>query len=127
MSDPADHSRVSPEGRRAGEKLSRMTDTEVGKLIAEGEWSEDERCATCAFRHGTVPNGCLQTQLDAFKAVVEKKAFGCHVARDGMPAGTHACMGWFAAVQRFKKLPEIRCPWEFSPPDSRKTEPRPDG
>lgn len=33
-----EHNRITPEGQRCGEQLSRMTDIEVGKLIAEGEW-----------------------------------------------------------------------------------------
>lgn len=107
--------RVTPDGRRIGEQLSRMTDIEVGKLIAEGEWLKDERCKSCAFRYGTVPNGCLQTQADALKSVLERKTFGCHVPGHG----TGTCMGWFAAMQLkggAKRKP-ITCPWEFSPPD----------
>lgn len=92
-----------------------MTDKEVGKLIAEGEWTEDERCASCAFRHGTVPNGCPQTILDATKCVLEKRTFACHVPKGDMPAGTHACMGWFAAMQAAKKKTAIVCPWPYSP------------
>ncbi len=111
------HNRVTPEGRAVGERLSRMTDIEVGKLIAEGEWEKDERCASCAFRYGTVPNGCPQTMLDAMKCVMEHKTFSCHVARDGVPAGVHPCMGWFAAMQFAKKKAATKAPWEFSPPD----------
>ncbi len=94
-----------------------MTDIEVGKLIVEGEWTKDERCASCAFRFGTVPNGCPQTQLDALKCVLEQETFSCHVARDGEPAGVHACMGWFAAMQAARKRPKIKAPWKFSPAD----------
>lgn len=115
-----EHNRVTPEGKRCGEMVSRWTDTEVGKLIAEGEWEKDERCASCAFRHGTVPNGCPQTQLDAIKAVLEKKTFACHVARDGKEAGEHVCMGWFAAMQMKggpTKRAAVECDWPFSEPD----------
>lgn len=121
MASVKQRNRVTPDGQRIGEQLSRMTDIEVGKLITEGEWEKDERCASCAFRHGTVPNGCAQTQMDALKAVLERKTFSCHVARDGCAAGVHACMGWFAAMQ-FKggaKRPAVECPWEFSQPDSK--------
>lgn len=112
-----EHSRVTPEGKRCGERVSRMTDNEVGKLIATGEWTKDERCATCAFRFGTVPNGCPQTQLDIIKAVLEKQTFCCHVARDGVEAGQHTCMGWFAAMQGVRTSPAVECPWPFSDPD----------
>lgn len=114
MSAPI-HDRVTPAGQRLGEQMSRLTDTEVGKLISMGEWKKDERCKSCAFRFGTVPNGCVQTQMDAIKAVLEKKTFGCHVEGHGMGV----CMGWFAAMQA-KGGPNrkaIECAWEFSPPD----------
>jgi hypothetical protein len=113
------HNRVTPDGQRLGEQLSRMTDVEVGKLIADGEWDHDERCASCAFRYGTVPNGCVQTQADALKAVMEHETFSCHVARDGCVAGAHPCMGWFAAMQAVNKKPKVKMPWEFSAPDPR--------
>jgi hypothetical protein len=113
------HNRVSPEGQRLGEQLSRLTDTEVGKLIADGEWENDERCASCAFRYGTVPNGCAQTQMDALKCVMEKQAFSCHVARDGCAPGVHPCMGWFAAMQAVQNKPAVAMPWEFSPEDKK--------
>jgi hypothetical protein len=109
--------RVTPMGQQLGERMSRMTDTECGKLVAEGEWEKDERCASCAFRHGTIPNGCPQTQMDVLKSVLERKTFMCHVARDGREAGQHTCMGWFAAMQAAKKKPPVECPWPFSKPD----------
>lgn len=111
--EPQRPNRVTPEGQRLGEQMSRLTDIEVGKLIADGEWSKDERCKSCAFRHGTVPNGCIQTQADALKCLLERKTFGCHVPGHGH--GT--CMGWFAAMQ-FKggaKREPVKVPWEFSP------------
>lgn len=109
--------RVTPEGRKVGEWISRRCDTEVGKLIAEGEWDKDERCASCAFRYGTVPNGCPQTMLDVVKSVMEKQTFSCHVARDGYEAGVHPCMGWFATMQAVKDKPIRKVDWEFSKPD----------
>jgi hypothetical protein len=115
--------RVTPDGQKMGEQISRMTDTEVGRIIAEGEWDKDERCVSCAFRHATVPNGCPQTQMDALKCVMERKTFHCHVARDGLEAGQHPCMGWFAAMQfngGIKREP-VECPWPFSEPDEAAT------
>ena len=108
-----EHNRVTPEGAACGREIARLCDTECEKLIAEGEWTEDERCASCAFHRGTVPNGCLQTQLDCFKAVMEREPFFCHVH----PPGSKVCAGWFASVQRMKGGPKIICPWDFSPPD----------
>lgn len=112
-----DHSRVTPEGKAAGAQLVRLTEPWIERLAAEGE--PDERCKSCAFRLGTVPNGCPQTQADALKAVVEKVPFLCHQAdRKGWP-----CHGWVAAsvavrAAEARKGPmPITCPWPFSPPD----------
>lgn len=91
MSDPTkDHGRVSPEGRSMGMQIARMTEPWIAELARNGE--PDERCKSCAFRAGTVPNGCLQTQMDVLKAVVERVPFLCHQHDRGrMP-----CHGWFA-------------------------------
>lgn len=122
MIDPTkDHKRVSPEGRALGRKMASIADRAVALLAAEGE--PDERCKSCAFTHGTVPNGCLQTQMDVMKAVVEGVPFLCHQAdRKGWP-----CHGWFAVravvlATEKTKGPLVDavgpCPWEFSPPDN---------
>lgn len=113
-----DHKRVTPEGRAAGQQLARLTEPAILDLASEGE--PDDRCKSCAFRAGTVPNGCLQTQLDALKCVVEGVPFMCHHAdREG-----HACHGWYAARVALRRVEEAtgrtlaaKCPWEFSPPD----------
>lgn len=114
-----DHKRVTPEGRAAGFNLVRLTEPTIAQLAREGE--PDERCKSCAFRLGTVPNGCLQTQLDAMKAVIEDVPFLCHQAdRKGWP-----CHGWFAArvainaAEKRRGTPlKVTCPWDFSPPDA---------
>lgn len=111
MKEAHDHYRVTPAGRAAGENMARLADRAVASLAAEGE--PDERCKTCAFRAGTVPNGCAQTQADATKAVIEDVPFTCH-QKPGWP-----CHGWFALRVALKdKIPiGAKCPWEFSPPD----------
>lgn len=120
MTDPTrDHSRVSPEGRAMGAQLARLADRSCTALAQQGE--ADDRCKSCAFRAGTVPNGCLQTQMDALKAVVENVPFHCHQHdRKGS-----VCHGWYAAQVAIKqaerargqKRPAITVPWDFSPPD----------
>lgn len=120
MTDPTrDHSRVSPEGRAMGAQLARLADRSCAALAQQGE--ADDRCKSCAFRAGTVPNGCLQTQMDALKAVVENVPFHCHQHdRKGS-----VCHGWFAAQvaithaerMRGQRRPAITIPWDFSPPD----------
>lgn len=125
MTNPTkDHARVSPEGRAIGEQMVRLTEPWVQHLAAEGE--PDERCKSCAFRADTVPNGCLQTQMDVFKAVVERVPFLCH-QHDRHGA---ICHGWFAsqvAITASEKakgpMPVTACPWEFSPPDDDKEQP----
>lgn len=119
MAEDRTPNRVTPEGRAMGFQLVRLTEPAIAEMVREGE--ADERCKSCAFRLGTVPNGCLQTQMDALKAVVEDKLFVCHQHdREGK-----VCHGWFAArvaidraeLARGVKF-EAACPWEFSPPDA---------
>ncbi len=113
-----DHSRVCPQGQALGAQLVRLTEPWVAALASQGE--PDMRCKSCAFRAGTVPNGCLQTQMDALKAVVEDVPFLCHQHdRQGS-----ICHGWFAAGVGIRATEEVKGPmpvqavvWEFSPPD----------
>ena len=78
----------------------------------------DEMCKTCACQPGKVPNGCLQTQLDFLKAVVEGEKFLCHSPKDG-----RVCAGWVAvrAEHVANPLPreaqEFLSRWEYSPPE----------
>lgn len=109
-----DRSRVTPRGRAMGEQLVRKIKPVIEHLVDAGE--PDERCKSCAFRAGTVPNGCLQTQLDALKAVLEQTPFACHAAhhKDGTPK---LCAGWLASQWGAIDKPVVPCPWDFSPPD----------
>lgn len=117
-----DRNRVTPEGKAMGEQMVRLAEPMIRHLANSGE--TDDRCPSCAFRLGTVPNGCLQTQMDVMKAVVENVPFCCHQHdRKGWP-----CHGWYAAriairdaeLRKGEKL-EATCPWEFSPPDPEDT------
>lgn len=122
MREAHDHHRVSPEGRAAGAVMAKLADAECRALAARHD-EPDDRCKTCAFRAGTVPNGCAQTQLDAAKAVVEGAPFMCHAHKNASGNYDRICHGWFAVrriVNRARAagapLPET-APWEFSPPD----------
>lgn len=112
MSD--DHHRVSPAGKVLGKWTSGID--AIGRKALE---APDLRCATCAFRAGTVPNGCLQTQLDIVKALHEGVPFGCHAPRDGK-----LCNGFIAArlvvatVPMPKELIEMADRWTFTTPDA---------
>ena len=115
--------RVSSEGKALGFQLVRITEPAINDLVREGE--PDERCKSCAFRLGTVPNGCLQTQGDALKCVVEGVPFLCHQS----DKSGQACHGWYAATVALRRASEARgeafevveCPWEFSEPDEPST------
>jgi hypothetical protein len=78
----------------------------------------DQMCSSCACRPGTVPNGCLQTQLDLLKAVIEGAPFFCHAPHDG-----RMCAGWLRmrAEHAANPLPtvaqDIVARWKYSPPD----------
>ena len=85
-----DTSRMTPEGEALGAELVRLTEPVIARLAAEGE--PDVRCDTCAFRRGTVPNGCAETVLDAAKAVFEGDVFLCHMRL----AERATCHGWYA-------------------------------
>lgn len=116
--------RVSPEGRLIGTVTSIAAERGTERLRLAGVTPgqvptvRDEMCPSCACRRGTIPNGCLQTQLDLVKAVVEAKPFLCHAPKDG-----RMCAGWVGvrAEHVANPLPEPLVAaarrWEFSPPD----------
>jgi hypothetical protein len=58
---PYDQSRVSPMGREIGAVLAHLAEDGIAALAMEG--APDSRCATCAFRKGTVPNACYSLDL----------------------------------------------------------------
>jgi uncharacterized Zn-binding protein involved in type VI secretion len=118
MREASDHSRVTPEGKAMGFEMVRLTEPIIAELERKGV--PDERCKSCAFRLGTVPNGCPQTQMDALKAVVEGGKFDCH---QHDRRGTF-CFGWAAARASVARAsvakgvsPFGTCPWDYSPPD----------
>lgn len=57
-----------------------------------------ERCKSCAFRAGTLPNGCPDTVWDALKCVVEMRDFSCHQHFDENGKPIDICVGWLLAV-----------------------------
>lgn len=128
------HHRISPDGQMMGRIASRLA--ELGRLRLEAAglgqvkapMIREEMCKTCACRPGTVPNGCLQTQLDFLKAVVECERFLCHSPRDGK-----YCTGWIRARAEHAANPlpavtqEILTRWEYSPPDEDGSQNRSEG
>lgn len=90
------------DGFEQGYYMARFVDAEEAKgKLANGS----ERCATCAFRQGTYPNGSPTTQMDALKCVMEGIPFGCH--EESKP-----CAGW--ALLRRTSEHTTKMPWNFS-------------
>lgn len=124
MTAEKDHHRVSEEGRLFGKLAARMADRGRQQLVAQGlnglglPGLRDEMCGSCACRAGTVPNGCLQTQLDLLKSVTEGRPFACHAPKDGRMCAGYAA---YRAAHAAKPLPdymlEMAAVWEYSPPD----------
>ena len=88
--------RPTPEGKEAGAYIARFTDRaeiEVRKRFP----NHAERCKSCAYRGGTVPNGCPDTVIDATKCAFEHRPFYCHERfnEDGTPQDL--CAGWLIA------------------------------
>ena len=123
------HHRVTEQGKALGKSMSRLADLgarRLAELDVGGPMNlpgmRDERCASCAFTIGTVPNGCLQTQLDVMKAVIEGERFCCHAPRDGrMCAGYIAARAEHTARPMPAKVAALAAKWEFSPPDAEPT------
>lgn len=125
MTDPTkDHARVSPQGRAMGKSAARLAElgrgrlAELGLADVKGPGLRDEMCKSCACRPGTVPNGCLQTQMDLLKAAAEGKPFRCHAPLDGK-----LCAGWvriraeLVANQLPPEALALLAKWDYSPTD----------
>lgn len=118
------HSRVTPQGKAMGKSAARLAELGRARLAAMGldgakaPMLRDEMCKTCACRLGSVPNGCLQTQLDFLKSVHEGTPFRCHAPMDGK-----ICAGWTRARAELVANPlptevvDLLDKWEYSPPD----------
>ena len=78
----------------------------------------DEMCKSCACQPGSVPNGCLQTQMDFLKSAVEGKRFLCHAPMDG-----RMCAGWVRARAELVANPlptqaaDMLAKWHYTPQD----------
>lgn len=77
-----------------------------------------ERCKSCAFRLGTIPNQCAPTVMDALKCVIEKRDFMCHEHFDADGNPTELCAGYLLAMGATYDLPPVETPWEYSYPDA---------
>lgn len=120
---PKKHPRVTDEGIALGLFMSKLA--ELGRKLLKTKGLEldlpvmrDDMCASCACRAGTIPNGCLQTQFDILKTVIDGKKFLCHAPLDG-----RLCTGWVYARAAHAANPipqEMQAlieQYEYSPPD----------
>lgn len=92
------------EGIQLGTRLAEFASIEASKKPGI-----KERCQTCAFRSGTIPNGCPPTLMDALKCLIEGDVFMCHEE-------TRPCSGYLLMKMDGKG----KAPWEYS--DEIKTE-----
>jgi hypothetical protein len=95
---------ATAEGFEFGYFLARFADIEEAKApLADG----GQRCATCAFRQGTYPNGTVGTLMDATKCVMEGVPFNCHEDT------RRPCAGW-VLLRRCNSQERVTVPWDFS-------------
>lgn len=118
------HPRISPQGLAMGKNAARLAELGQARLQALGLDGIDapmlraEMCKTCACHLGSVPNGCLQTQMDFLKSAHEGKPFRCHSPMDGK-----MCAGWVRVRAELVANPlppqavALLEKWEYTPPD----------
>lgn len=119
-----DHSRVTPQGQAMGKNAAKLAELGCARLAALGldgvkaPMLRGEMCKSCACQPGSVPNGCLQTQMDFLKSVHDGKPFRCHAPMDGK-----LCAGWVRARAELVENPlppqavALLDKWEYTPPD----------
>ena len=96
-----ERNKPTPEGRELGAHVARLTEVAIKDCEASTPGLKMlERCASCAFRAGTFPNGCPETLLDAIDCVQSGHPFLCHHHRKGEEK--HICAGWAACVSSLK-------------------------
>lgn len=110
-----ERNRPSQDGRAVGENLARFADVE------EEKWRKElgfvpARCASCAYRKGTYPNGCLSTVADAMKCTMERNPFMCHhgVKLKGPKSEQKPltiCAGWLLL---HSGTPPVEAPWPYN-------------
>ena len=118
------NSRVTPQGQAMGKNATRLAALGLQRLQAAGladvqaPMLRADMCKTCACQPNTVPNGCLQTQMDFLKAATEGRPFICHAPKDG-----RMCAGWVRARAELVANPlpteamKLIERWDYSPTD----------
>jgi len=102
----------SPEGRALGEQLARLAEAAEKEIRPKLPADWPERCASCAFRPGTFPNGCLPTVMDAMKC---GQMFYCHHGKpDAKGNYTDPCIGYLISRASMHDKTPLEVPWKFS-------------
>ena len=104
--------RPTEQGRKLGDQVARLANIAEACQVANYP-NERKRCKTCAFRSGTIPNGCESTVLDAIKCVVERIPFVCH-EKPAQESSSTFCAGWLMAVAETQGMIPQVMPWDFS-------------
>ena len=94
--------RPTPEGLELGSELVRLIEPVIKRIF----WDTDPRCSSCAFRAGTIPNGCPTTLMDALKCAMEGDPFYCHMGEKPL------CAGWVAMRDGMDGVRPV--PWAYT-------------
>jgi len=104
-----------PAGRALGEQLARLSEAAEKEVRPRLPADFPERCASCAFRLDTFPNGCLPTVMDAMKCAMEGKMFYCHHGTpDVNGRHTQPCIGYLISRASMHGKTPLEVPWKFS-------------
>lgn len=81
----------SAHGRILGAEFATIADA-----MAPSRPEIPKRCATCAFRHGTFPNGCAGTLSEALNCVtgIDPSPFHCHHGIKDGEDSSKLCSGY---------------------------------
>lgn len=82
--------RPTLEGKKLGALINKFTDPAM--------LDRYPRCASCAFREGSIPNGCGATLIKAVECVAMEETFYCHEVKDVDGEPYRVCGGYLAAV-----------------------------
>lgn len=116
--------RVTQQGQAMGKNATRLAALGLQRLQAydladvQLPMLRADMCKTCACQPNTVPNGCMQTQMDFLKAATEGRPFLCHAPKD-----VRMCAGWVRARAELVANPlppealKLIEKWDYSPPD----------
>lgn len=104
--------RPSELGRAMGRELARLVENNMERDKERFPNAPDGRCKTCAFRPGTIPNGCEETVMDALKAALQFDRFLCHQTHDENGKPDKICVGWLYACSGSRE--RMEAPWPYS-------------